>query len=98
MDVNCMGRFMDAVDYAVWTKLDFPVRKNIDSLQFGRDAAPIKEEAEAVPGLDELLQKGLSRVRSFSVGDKLENAQDILFRTTDEDNHPIRITVHHASP
>src|SRR5690606_14104660 len=74
MDMNCMDRFMDTVDYAVWSELNFPVGKNIDSLQFGRDAPPIREKAQAVPGLDELFQDGVGHVRAFSFGDEIENA------------------------
>ena len=98
VDMNLVGLVMDAVDYAVWLGLDFAIRKNVDPLQFRRDAAPIGKEAQAVPGLNELLQKGFAHVRSFPVGDEIENFQNIPFRTMGEEDHPWRIIFHHASP
>jgi len=52
MDMNCLDRFMDTVDYAIWSELDFPIGKNIDSLQFGRreGCAPDQGKGAGCPG------------------------------------------------
>lgn len=74
MDMNRMCPFMDPIDNAARMQLDFPVGENVDPLQFRRDAAPIRQETQAVTGLDELFQEGLGHVWPLSLGDKINNA------------------------
>ena len=88
VDINGMGSLIDLIDYSVRLSLNFPVRKDTDSLHFRWDTPTIRKFAQTIPRLDKFFKNCFGHIRPFSLTNKGDYSQNILIRQARGNHFP----------